>query len=375
MAIGSVKLHWAGTTGDRGLRGGLEYTAVWFVTMTSKFDQAQTVLNAFEAHASGATRGDVYAFASDTATGPSYLRRLTAERKQDSQIHWEVKGHYSADDSRETGRDINGVPTADPLEYAPVVRVRNVQFQKPVERATYISGLKPGGFADAIIVPGDEIVPCNSAFIPFDDPIMRDEAHFTIEIEMNVSSYNGDNDDLYENLVNTDCFHITKPLYSLSLSGGAASYAQSGTYTRIVHERTAKIREIVVSFETFNEIDYIKVTYIMDINPHTWRPEVLDKGTTAGGWTGSPDGRGGLIGQGGSIIPTGGALGRRITDLEDRPVPSPVLFDGDGEPLDTRTPGWRPVHLKFVIYEESEYTSIPFLIATGLIEQCTGTAT
>lgn len=379
MSLLSIKLHWAGTTGGRKLWQSTEYTAIWFVTMSSKLDQAQTLLNAFEAHVDGAARGDVYAFAADTATGPAYLRSLTATRKQDSQVHWEVQATYTSDQEATQGRDIDGVPTDDPLDFAPIFRVSNVQYQKPLDTAQYISGLKVGGAAELILLPGAFVVPVNSAMVPFDDPIMVDDSHCVLEIERNFTSYDGADDELYQNAVNTNCIRFVKKIWKATLTSGAISYIQTGLYIKDISALCAKIREIKTSFDMINEIEFIRVAYIIDIDPNTWRFPVIDKGTLVSARIGDPTGDGGTVALFDShqnplpAIPAGIPDIRRLTDWEGRPIPDPVLFDGDGQPLDITVPGWTPVKLIYKGYTELDFLTIPFF--TGISSSCEGTAT
>ena len=371
MAIVSVKLHWTGSTGDWAYRGGKEYTAVWFVTMSSKYDQAQTVLTAFEAHASGATRGDQYAYASDTATGPSYLRRLSATRKQDSQIHWEVTGHYSSDQDATQGRTALGVPTDNPLDFGPEIDIKNVQFQKAAQRMEYVRGLLVGGWAEGLMPVGTSTPPVNSAMVPFDDPVMVDTSHAVISITRNLSSYDGQFDYFFQNSINQNCFRFIKRLYALNLTGGAVNYTQIGTYNRTVPGLMGKIREISTSFERLNEIDFIKVTYVIDENPDTWYFDLLDKGVLVRARAGDPAAYGGTIGYD-AFVPTGTPPLRRVSDLDDRPIPSPILFNGDGHALNVAVPGFTPVYLTYKYYLELDYLLIPFFV--GILQDCYGTA-
>lgn len=376
MTIASVKLHWTGTIGRRDLFRGPDYVSIYFVTTTDKLDQAQTILNYFEANI--AARGEVYTFAGDTQTGPAYLRTLTATKLRDSQVHWEVVLAYSPDTDTSVGRNSSGVPVFDPLAFAPQIRIRTVQYQKPIEEATYISGLKVGGKAEDILPPFTVTAIVNSAFTPFDSAIEADDSRFTIEFERNFASYNGDDDALYMNSVNTQCFRIVKKLYKIDLTGGVAHYIEHGEYNRTVESLTAKVRDIQTTFERLNEIDFIKVIAIVDIDPNTWRFKVIDRGILAAARPGDPSGRGTYISEGasddGDILPEGGPPVRREVDLEDRPIPGPVLFDGDGHALDTTMLGpMARVELVYSYYTELNFFLLPFF--DGLISACSAPGT
>lgn len=340
--IVSSALHWTGSTGSVS-RKEAEYTAVWRLRTDNPQDQAQTVLLWFQLNV--LSLGTPYAYAGDTALSVATAQRIRAQRVLTTVDSWDVVVQYGTE-TEDQGLDDDGEPTSDPLDFRPRISSRTAQYTRPVERAIYKSGFT--GTAATLVAPGTSIIPCNSAMIPYDPPLEMEDARISVQVQRNLATYDATEDDFFANAINSQAFRLQKYGYKID-----------------VEPYTAKLRDNQVGFRRQNGIDFWEVSWQFDIDRFEWIDEVVDRGVIARACDGDPDGRGGTIGQQVSV-PAGLPHARRLTDFEERPLPDPVLFDGDGKPLAICPGPVTPVYLRYGKYTEWNFLSIPFF--QGILE-------
>jgi len=337
VSITDSQLHWNGSTGTHSRDIGPEYTAVWRLTTDDAQEQSQTVLLWFRANE--VDLGDPYLYAGDTAGSVALAKRIRARRYKKSAFIWEVQVDYAPPDE-DDGVDIEGVVEPDPLKWRPQLYYNTVQYQRPVERSQYLGGYN--GTAATLLPIGHKCIPMNSAMVPFEPGLEMDDSRCTIRVVRNFATFDADVAEDFTDTVN--------------VSGIAFLYLG---FNMFAARRTAKIREWGAAIRIVNDIEFWEAEMVMDIDRSGWWEEVADRGFHARAIAGDPDGRGGSI-SGADIIP-GIPKVRRLVDFDETPISTPLLLDGDGQPLDTATAPVTPVYGEWLHYEETQFKDLPQL--------------
>lgn len=351
MSIIDPKIYWKGDTAKLEFQTGLlpkkTRTVIWVCTTDAT--NAIDVIKQFEADNSTPKLGDFL-----DGDPSSYLKVMSADKADGTNDAWYVHLDYSPrDEGKQEREDEQGNMTSDPLLWREDLNISFSRTTEPVYRATYRGGYV-GGAAE-LMQPGRQCMPCNSAFIPFNPGLEREISLRHIRFGKWKLEVDGERFQDIQNRVNNADFAVNKAAYNFKDKWKA--YA-------------ARIMNAGATFQLVNEIKVWKTDAEVVIHPDSWRVDVPDRGIAvraipAGGEQyvagGDPDGEGGSIPQqsdeNGNPIPPrrGTTYHRNQQDHQYTPIPEPVLFDGDGQPL---APGRDTVYITFSIYPEGPFAGI-----------------
>lgn len=334
MSIVSATLHWSGATGSRKRGAKEEYTAVWRVVTNDFLDNAGTIIAYFQAN--GPFINDAYAYGNDRSNNAT-CDSIDPTRSNNSNLHWEVRFHYSTPDETESGKDENGNETDDPLKFYDEVEINSIDVVRPLETAIYRQGLK--GTAAARTKKNSEVVPSNSVGIPFNPPDERFGVQFQIKITKTEASYPSELANLYHRAINNQAFTIRK------------------RFQRFVHKIgrfDAQFVRVAGSFRISNGFRYWRNVYEILHDPeYGFRAKYIDRGLSVRAAAGDPDGRGGIISP--SDIVEGVPQIRRLVDADETPISEPLLLNGDGQLLPA---GEKPVRLVHSKHPELDFRKL-----------------
>ena len=351
MSITNPKIFWKGDTAKLEFQSGLvpkrSRTNIWVCTTDAT--NAIDVVKQFQAASTTPFLGD--ALDGDLS---SYLKSMRADKADGTQDAWYVTLDYSPrDEDKQQQPDENGNMTSDPLQWREELSISFSRITVPVYEATYRGGYV-GGAAE-LMQPGVKCMPCNSAFIPFNPGLEREIALRHIRFGKWKLDVDGERFQDIQNRVNNAEFKINKPLYNFKDKW---------------RQYTARIMNAGGVFQLVNEVKVWKTEAEVVIHPDTWRVMVPDRGIAvraipAGGEQyvagGDPDGEGGTIpaqsDENGNPVPPrrGTTYHRNQQDHQYTPIPEPVLFDGDGQPL---APGKPTVYITFSVFPEGPFAGI-----------------
>lgn len=314
------------------------FTAQWQIT-TAQTDTAETVIEYFRGSGSHPYLGDSYAFGSDS-DAQSFCVSIDPRRVPQSLGTWIVSVEYEpteGKDEPEERDDENGKKTDDPLLWHDEISIDYTQITIPAELAQF-RGCNLGGLNGQPIPPlltiGRTIVPCNSAFVPFDPGIDMEVDVKIVRITKNVREYDGNRANGFIGCVNTDQVTINKRKYG---------------YRDVWGPLTARIKNISGSFHLANRIPFWKETTEVHITPVGWRRLICDRGLSMILTPELPRPDGSTVSSSDSdrntLVP--------VANQNGQPITEPVLFNGKGRPLNPFTEV--PVWLEYQLYAE-----IPF---------------
>lgn len=349
MAVVRITLHWAGSTGSRS-REQREYTAVYAVETSDQRDQAAVVSDAFDGvNAPGLSTPYVYGNDIDT---DALCDRIDPQREPGSGTKWQVTLHYATIQRRDEQRDDpdTGLPTSDPLCWVDDVELIPLTVTRPVEKATYRSGFV--GDSAVMCPAGTEIIPVNSAMVPFDPPLEREDRRTLLRYTTRKDTYNPVLDDFAQAVNSEDvtfffayqALTVTIPKYK----GQVVHVSQKFATASIPFFGLTQLRK-------YWELRYeILIDWV-----YGHRRQVIDRGLHAGGWAGSPDGKGGTISPGSDpegFLVAGRPRARVLTGGDGHAITEPVLLNGAGQPL---VPGaaaaLTPVYLTYTVDREVSF--------------------
>ena len=346
MAVipGSISLHWHGSTGSVSREPlGAEYTAVWRLWVDDPNDQAQTVLTWFQNNV--VLLGTAYDYAGDTAASVARADRIRARRELGSTDIWQVVVNYTTPQDEE-GEDASGNATLVPTDFRPTLDLSMVTYSEPVEESEFHGGYK--GKAKQFIPKNTWVMPMNSALVPFNPPAEKDAHRIVLRVTRNMLTFDGDEADKYANTVNAQPFKVN----------------YRGVTMRF-KKLEAKIREWSLAMRRQNGLDFLEVSCVIDRASRTkdnttWIQEIVDRGLAARALDGDPDGKGGVISPGTHVWPKGVPRLRKLVDNDQNPITEPVLFDGDGQPIDlAKAPKpIEPVYGKWLHYRQENFKTI-----------------
>jgi hypothetical protein len=199
---------------------------------------------------------------------------------------WLVTVQYTPYDAAMFGTD----PTAWPIK----IRFTGQKYEKVL-------------YADQA---GNPIV--NSAGDPFSDPVTVDDSRSLITIQRNelVSSFDFTLSETYRDTVNNAVWN--------------------GFDTKTV--KCATIDTSDPTYDSNNQVYYLEVVYLFEINRDTWVKKILDQGFSELDGSGNP---------------------KAITNA-GQPVSDPVPLDGSGHRLGS---GGTPVYLSFDAYPDKDFST------------------
>lgn len=360
MPISSVELHWNGSTGDLVFDKGLiaQYAAVYKVKTSSPLENAQVVLAHFVNEPNLPTLGSSYEYALDSDPN-AFCYSIKPKRRKSKSNMWDVTVSYKTPSTEDddTRPDTDGNLTNDPRDWRHEFSVRHYKVTRPVYKARYLGGFT--GTAESRFFDPENndyfVVPMNSAFVPFDPPLERQVPIKVITVKAYVGLFESFLATSYIDNVNTEAVEIDLPWY----------YDYWPQYAAKVEgiDGSLERRYTLEDGETGVPIDFFQATTTIEIDPDTWVSRVPDRGLAARMITGDPDGRGGTISVGDLV--DGMPRHRGLTDPDDNPLTEPVLFNGDGQPLDVDDAEAlsAPVILEYMTHPLEDFSKIEFLSA------------
>lgn len=314
------------------------FTAQWQIT-AAQGDTTPTIIEYFRTSSSHPYLGDSYSFG-NSSDSSSKCVSISPRLIPNSGGIWIVAVEYEppeGDDDSDERDDVKGNKVGDPLLWHDEISIDYTQITIPCEVAEF-RGCNLGGRNGQPIPPllniGRNILPCNSAFVPFDPGIDMEVDVKVVRITKNVKEYDGNQANGFIGCVNSDQVTINKRAYG---------------YRDVWGPLTARIKNISGSFQIANKIPFWKQTTEVHITPIGWRRIICDRGkamlllpgvTRPGGTTVSASDE-----DVNTVVEIHDAMGQTLTE--------PVLFNGRGQPLNPFRE--EPVYLDYQIY-----TEIPF---------------
>lgn len=326
-----------------------EYRVDYRLTTNSASDGPQKAIAYAEAKI--AAVGASYAVGNDVRPG-CWLRNWEARREANSLYVWIATAIYRDEDPEDSedsnsGYDMNGNPTDNPLDFRPVIDVQDTQYMRPVWGAVYKSGFS--GVAHNKLNDGKRRPIVNSALTVYDPPPEADHARWTVTIERNLSAIRCD----------------TVPLNCINSVGLTLKYRG---IEKEIPQHCGKLRGFRATPMRHDKFgDYVRVTLSIEVYndaDETWLFKILDQGLSARAMLGDPDGHGGAVYENSMAFVEEMAPQRRLVDLDGLPLSSPVLLNGDGQPLeqykDPNNPK-DPVYSTWEYYTEQDWRLWPIL--------------
>lgn len=313
------------------------YSARYFVKCSEPTDAPNVVLAHFRATGSLPWAGRPFRLGGHSDVS-ARCKKVQCDYIPQSGGMYNVLAEFSSSDTpKEQQPDINGRQTENPLLWRDEIEVGYSQLGHPVQLAKF-HGFKNARKFNKFLKVGDEVIPMNSALVPYDPGIEGELEIKIIRISKNAAIYFDNQISRLQGTVNANTVNIIKPLY-----GFAAT----------VPARLGKLR-FGGSYAVTNDIGYWKQTAEIHVNPLGWRRELLDRGFTRRAAPGDPDAKGGTMPTPTSILTPGTATTEPILDGDGNPISEPILLDGDGQPLEARYSN-KPVWGQWQIYQETSW--------------------
>jgi len=357
MAVTFPQLHWNGSTGEAVSEGGgvrTMYQAIYKLKTTDPLDNAQLILEFFVTDPNLPGLGAPYEYGNDSDHSALCYSIKPRRRRKNSQM-WDVIVSYKTPDpdDEDYKPDENGDLTDNPLEWRPEFSVSHRAETRPVYSARYMGGFT-GTAAERYPTPEDNtyrFVPMNSAFIPFDPPLEEVVTVRMVNITAYIEEFNGEAAATWHRALNERIVTIDLPWY----------YDWWGKYE-------ARLEQVDASLERrFREqpngqqepIDFFQLNIMVAVDPDNHLKKVVDRGVAARAIVGDPDGRGSTISS--QDLVEGMPRARHLVDADDNPITEPVLFDGDGAPLDVSDDDAEPVILSFATSDIRDFSEFYLL--------------
>lgn len=343
MTVVSAQLDFSGATGKASRGGKREYTAHWIVKTNDWQDQPFTILDYFYATGSlpHPDKASPYNYGNDSDPR-AICDSLDPRREGDSGTVWRVAAHFADDQKQEEGEDENGNPTDNPENFALEIDFRYNKVRRPAITGEYIEGFGFDAAQRIAGVPAPQPI-TNSAFVPYDPPLERDAVTELLSITGNfVGQVDGQSMGRFYNAVNSEAYVIFRVN---GFSYSAEKYQSKIQDIKPVRKRSAGLLFWRITFEIETDREF------------GWRQKVLDQGMHRRQCAGDPDGFGGTISS--ASLKNGQARHAAILDQQGHPVTSPVLLNGNGQPLDPCLED--PIFITWRIYPERSYQTIPLL--------------
>lgn len=255
---------------------------------------------------------------------------------------WLTTVKWSPLEDEKEQKDSEGNDTNNPLDWHDEVnigfRIIMVPCEVAIFRGAVINGVK-GQPIPPLLNVGEQLLPCNSAFVPF-DPTLEQEINIkVVTITKNLRVFDGIWADQFRGCVNEDFVNIQKLPYG---------------YFDQWQPLTAKVENVTGTFQLTNRILYWKQAVEVHINPLTWRKFPCDRGMAQRLTPGAKRYNGQTVSYSDPDVNQLEAL----RDQSGFPIAGPVLFNGKGQPLDPLTE--KPVYLEYQVFPEVPFAPIPW---------------
>lgn len=318
------------------------YRVRWFVQCDSPEDTAKTVLSHFRRSRDLPFLGDTYEAGNDRDSG-AVCTSITPNLVERSGGIFYVDVEYSPaggdNDEEKPSKNAPGKQTNDPREWNDEIDVSSTQISVPTEVAVFHGFVSADGkpVKNTFLKDGVTHIPCDSSLQPFDPPL---------EHEVDIV--------IYRFTKYTEEFHF----WDLQTWLGTVNSDRVTIDKRTTHSFatewepfTARIRAIPSTYGVANGIPYWRTSIEVHVNPLGWRRQVVDRGFCVRQEAGDRRwGDGSIISP--SELEDNGANVAVIRDPDGYPITTPVLLDGNGQPL----PKGKPV----VYSVWSQYPERPF---------------
>lgn len=350
MAVTAVTLHWAGATGDVTSES-LEYTAVYRVTTDATATGPAAIASYFRTN--GPWLNSSYSYGGDIDSTAKCTKVSIPRHVQGSANVWEVTFTFSTaaagGGNSAQQVDSNGNPTQNPLDFRPLVWMAGSVFTAPTEEAVYEGGFGPARLP--AVAPGDFVRVQNSAGDRIDSPPIETEKDITrIYVRVNRQSVNVTK--VYGGVIISDPNIRIKPF--LGYTGRLAISGQ----LKVAEVAVQPKRESVEIGGVRQMLDYFEITTELHWKFDGWLTRVFDIGVSRKAKPGDPDGKGGTISFTDALA--GKAPRAPILDpVSGLPIRSPVLLDGEGQPLNTVD--MTPVVITWRTLEKAALNTFPYL--------------
>jgi len=369
MSVTGTSKAWQGSGGTKSLQA-RSYTVYYRAVTDDANDGIRAITEHFEDTDGLPSLGDHYTY---EGTGTNLedsgvtLWKISPSRDLQSATSWNIALHYKTPDEpgqggsagggggseAGVGEDEDGNPTDDPVEFHGDVDISFIDFTRPVDQATYRSGLSAvidPGFPDAtpseaLYGGADTVGPVvNSAMIPFNPPLERNATRISIVYSKNLREFPVQAAAQFHRAVNDDAVEFEFKFQGLKVA---------------IEPFRCQCVSINGTFQESAGDKFWRVTWELLIDDEFgFRANVVDRGLHARMAYGDPDGRGGTITDD-PAVPW-----RRLTDKNGNPLSEPVLLNGNGQPLTTGRGGaMEPVYLTYSIYPEKPFWMLGIPIA------------
>jgi hypothetical protein len=236
----------------------------------------------------------------------------------------------------------DGKESQDPLEWLDEVEVSFTQIGIAAEFGTFhgFQSTEGNEANNPWMQIGDVMPISDSARVPYDPPIEKEKDIRVIRITRNVFDYDLGFFDQYQGAVNSDLVVIAKPLYR---------------YVDVLQPLTARIRVIGGRFNVVNGKKFWQQSIEIHVDRDGWRRQLLDRGMQARRFVGDP---GGPVSDSPLTNAEAASGFTRFVlnkDAAGGPIPAPLLFNGNGQPL---TNGAAAFYGTWGIYRELPFTPL-----------------
>lgn len=235
-----------------------------------------------------------------------------------------------------TGTTIEKKNSDDPIAWHDEIDITYSNITEPVDRAIFRGFINGGG--NPFMRAGVERAVTNSANVPYDPPLERENSIRVIRITRNSKESNYGTYAKYKNTVNSDAFSINKSAYGFRLE---------------LRPFFAKFTDFGQSFAIENKVRYWRETIEVQIHPRGWRRQIPDRGLMRRLTEGDKDDAGNTISAG--DITDGWVHHTPIKDKDGLPITEPVLLDGNGKPIGPSRP---TVWLIYSVEDEIPFAGI-----------------
>lgn len=349
MSVVSVNILHNGWSASEDVGKKTTFTVVYLVEVDDKNDGAMMVMVADDGSTRIPRSGDYYEVGNDRDPF-AYVKSKSPTPIDDK--HWHVSVTFGPPDSsqpqegsQKSGLDNNGMPTDDPQKEAADVTIQTVNATRAAERGAYIGkvelphggnpldpgvfnaeGFRPGKPPVSLLAKGDRLgrikngaAVTNSVFTPFDPPPEISYNQIRITCGINVKFWSNK----IFRMVNTV---NARPI---NFVGSVANGIRCAPFTcRFIGVNAA---ERVKNGEIFSrfELEFL-------IDPlFGWRQDILDRGYCESA---------------NKTVSQGAPEKNNIVDKQGQQIAEPVLLDGRGNMLDTKTQA--ATYLRYALYPE-----------------------
>jgi len=342
MSVEWVKLKRLGVSGESEGRNNPSptYTAIYLAKCDSNTDSPKTVMRYLKQNGTQPWNGRRLKYFDDIDQETT-CTSIVVNAVDGSEYLYTIQAKFEADkpqDEEKDKADGEGRST-DPLDWHDEIDIGWTSTSEPVEKAIFhgwkdINGNRIG---NRFMREGDFLPIMNSALVPFDPGIEEALDIKVLRFVKNIPEWNGNIANQWQGAVNSDQVNIVKPLYK---------------FTEVIGPLTGKIVQFGGQFQYRNGIAYYRRTIEVHVSPKGWRRFLVDRGLNARAARGDADGKGDVI----YDEPESGASWQRgVFDPDGYPAASPVLLDGDGQPLKLTKP---PVFGEFQTIFERPFNGI-----------------